>query len=88
MTQREQFEAWARKEDMRLNRIINQPDDYAFLSTLAAWRAWQAAQAAQPAREPLSDDQCRDIYNAAMELPNRSAVSVMRYIESKIKEQK
>ena len=41
-----------------------------------------------PVREPLSDDQCRDIYNSAMELPNRSAVSVMRYIESKIKEQK
>ena len=40
-----------------------------------------------PVREPLTDDQCRDIYNAAMELPNRSAVSVMRYIEAAIKEQ-
>ena len=39
-----------------------------------------------PVRESLTDDRCRDIYNAAMELPNRSAVSVMRFIEAAIKE--
>ena len=32
----------------------------------------------------LTDDDCRSIYNAAMELPNRSALSVMRYIESAV----
>lgn len=30
----------------------------------------------------LTDDDCRRIYNEAMELPNRSAVSVTRYILS------
>lgn len=44
MTQRDEFEAWATKEGIHLNRIINQPDDYAYLSTLSAWSAWQAAQ--------------------------------------------
>ncbi len=28
----------------------------------------------------MTDDECRQIYNDAMELPNRNAVSVMRYI--------
>jgi hypothetical protein len=40
---------------------------------------------AQPASEPLTDDQCRKIYNAAMKLPDRTTLSVMRFIEREIK---
>lgn len=32
----------------------------------------------------LTDDECRDIHNAAMALPNRSIVSATRYIETAI----
>lgn len=32
----------------------------------------------------LTDDECRDIYNAAMEAPDRSAVSVTRTIEAAV----
>jgi hypothetical protein len=32
----------------------------------------------------LTDDECRNIYNAAMELPDRTAVSVTRYVEARI----
>ena len=39
---------------------------------------------AAPQAKPLSDDRRRDIYNAAMALPDRSTLSVMRYIEKEI----
>lgn len=38
----------------------------------------------QPASAPLTDDECREIYTSAMALPDRSQLSVMRFIERKI----
>jgi hypothetical protein len=39
----------------------------------------------KPASEPLTDDKCREIYNDAMNLPDRTTLSVMRFIEREIK---
>ena len=39
---------------------------------------------AAPPAKPLTDDRRREIYNAAMTLPDRSVLSVMRYIEKEI----
>jgi hypothetical protein len=44
MTQRKQFEAWARHKGWNVTRCTNS-DDYAFAPARAAWDAWQDREA-------------------------------------------
>lgn len=50
MSERDEFEAWAKAEGYQIDRVPSQPRLYSWASTQCCWEAWQSARAPQAVR--------------------------------------
>ncbi|MGL4753450.1 MAG: hypothetical protein ACRCXB_13800 [Aeromonadaceae bacterium] len=62
---REEFEAWAKKDELAINRY---DDGYLFDDTNDCWRAWKASRAALCVELPEGDGGSQDTNLIAVEV--------------------